>query len=151
MKNEYFIIDNKDTGKKVIMSTHEGEEGDKAFDIGDLSRGAFDYLGNWRLFLRHREYGVAYRFGVKSGKIESEKGLSAILVHFYLPITERGHTFIDEEKEFIEENLKALVRIAGQMWCMAPKNIGRIAISTLASPPDYMIKELEEILRRQKQ
>lgn len=140
MGDEYWIV--RDSNKKTLFLL--SEHTDKEFDLGDLSRRAFSYLGDWKLFMNQNGYGMAYRLGVKSGFTDNEGDPMEFYIQFGLPVSRKNHELTQEEVEKAYDALKTVTKTASALWGLTHPNLRVIA--AIAKPPEYMVKELEDLL-----
>lgn len=112
-------------------------EGKNAIDVGSLEKEAFDYLGEWNY---DKEKNYAYRLGIKKNFPDSEGDPATLFILFPAEMVLKGaeHDYERMEKS-AQQALEALVLMQSQ----AEKNV----MGTYLRPPEYMIKELEEIIK----
>ena len=145
MKNEYWVVENKDMGSKFIMSTHRADPEDKPIELGDLSRESFSYLGDWQVFMRPN-YGIAYRLGTKSGFKDSEGDTIELYLYFTLPVSRRGYSITEDDKTEMGVTLEKAMVSSTMIWSKLPGHENKRFVSIPAEPPKYMLEELQEIL-----
>jgi len=142
MVREYWLTHNKDTGEVSGKRTDFGD--DSRLDLGDLTRDAFDYLSAWYMVDSGKGYGFAYRISKKS--IPNYEGRPANLtLHFYRPLSFRGHQITDEELAQVDEAIRQVMTTVTEAACRAERNVQHIGAMTI-NPPEYMMDELREAL-----
>ena len=138
MKNETWIVNDKDSGLFSVKQT-----GDRP-DIGHLTREYFDYLGEWRLLPLPEGYRIAWRVSSKNGMTPTGDPMTTYFC-FSALVTRKDVQLTPEKKKMAydlffllaEETTKSLACEDGQ------------AVATLyPKTPDYMKKDLEDMLKK---
>ena len=119
------------------------EEGEIPVEIGSLEREAFSYIGDWNTYLDQQGYGLAYRFGIKEGFTDSEGDLATLVLHFANPVARRG---MKMTTEIIQQQYERLKQFVQTFTMQAQQLYGGSILSTNPEPPQWMMKELEEML-----
>ncbi|GEM_PF-6306223 len=136
------IIIGADSGGPYELTEFTG--GQPPFEIGSLERQALSYLGNWtRVKKRDEPFGVYYRFGVKGGVIDEDGDLVTVFLHFSAPFTKEGHAMTPEIQATLDQKLDKMIEITTVTFSHVVGN----ALGVRVSPPDYMLRELGELLR----
>lgn len=120
------------------------EEGEMPVDIGSLDKDSFSYLGDWKFFLDNGGYGLAYRSGTKEVVHDDGGDPATLVLHFVTPITRRGREMNESKVEELTETLKTVVT---QFTVLAHQMYGENVMSYATRPPEWMTKELSDLLR----
>jgi len=113
------------------------------FDIGSLERKDLSYLGDWMTMTNPADgFGLFYRFGVKDGIIDAEGDPATVFLHFAVPYVQRGQEATPELLGNIEAAIGSMIRQTTRMFSGELGN----AIGVRAEPPEYMIKELTDLI-----
>jgi len=132
---------NKD-GFYVITESH----GDQMpFEIGSLAKEALSYLGEWKKFQKgENPFGIYYRMGIKTGVIDAERDPATVVLHFIAPYIREGFTMTSEMEATLEQTINQVIKVTTLIYSQSVDN----AVGVRASPPDYMLNELYELLSK---
>ncbi|MBT5023077.1 hypothetical protein HOK51_08195 [Candidatus Woesearchaeota archaeon] len=109
-------------------------------DLGSLEREAFTYLGEWRSAMKQgKDYGFAYRMGIKENVVDSEGDPATLIMYFVNPLVERGTVLSVEDNKDLIKNIKTLVSMTSLIQQM---RYGENSVVCTLPPPEYMLNEL---------
>jgi len=121
------------------------QHGEMPVEIGSIERGAFSYLGDWKLYMHEDGYGIAHRLGTKERVTDDQGDCATLVLHFVLPIANRGAQIEQETvKRMYDMHLPTLIN---QFTTLAHRMYGENIISVAQEPPEWMGKELEEMIK----
>lgn len=132
-----------DNNAGIIILKGEGQV--RPEDIGSLEREQFAHLGDWHIFRgRKADYGLAYRIGMKTGTAPDGAPMY-VWIHFNTPLSNRGRELRKNELADIQEILRYAIKNTTDVWARKHPNTRVVSIDC-PDPPEYMIKELEDML-----
>ena len=108
-----------------------------------LRKEDFDYLGDWRIFMGKDGYGFAYKFGIKKNVIDDENDPATLNFYFYDLLAKKGLSITPEKQKEQFGKLENAVKIS---TIVGHQVLAENLISYTLPAPDWMLKELQEIL-----
>jgi len=134
---EVWFFDEDGAKRIPIGESHE------SFNIGDLSREAFDELKDWEMLQKDNCY-IAFRQGIKKGIFEEMGDMMELHIYFTAFLRNRSYAVTEEEIESLYQQL--VEEMDSRTNEYAQKNPGVRIVSLTYAPADYMKEELRAML-----
>lgn len=132
------------TDPKGITEIAEFWGDDIPSDVGSVERQELSYLGDWHMAQQNgAHFGLYYRVGVKENVLNSEGNPTTAYIAFIVPFTEKGTAMTPEIRAAIDNMAATTVAIS---TAMISKERGEDIMGLVASPPEYMVRELVDLL-----
>ncbi|MBW2965653.1 hypothetical protein KY342_00955 [Candidatus Woesearchaeota archaeon] len=134
MKEVWFF--DKDGAKRIPIG-----ESYEDYDVGDLSKDDFDEMRKWEMLRRDNCY-IAFRQCVKKG-ISGEGDPMELHIYFTAFLKNRNYEETEEDINCLYQEL--VEEMKSRIDEYVQKNPDVRIVSRTSMPPDYMIKELENM------
>jgi hypothetical protein len=145
MADHYEIYSDPALGIELHTRFNRDQAELQKIDVNELHDDNFDYLGEWRLFMKET-FGFAYRLGIISDLKDGEGDPMDIYFNFYIPVGRNGHKLAETDMGRMASNIETVIKMTSQLMALSNKGLHVVSIAT--SPPKYMQDELEEKLKQ---
>ncbi len=146
MEDRLFEYRNDETGT-FFRHEHSLDPRKLSVDISSLKKESFDYIGKWLEIKVRPEWSLFYRRCKKSGLTDQDGDPKDLHVFFYALFVENGYMLQELELKNMYEDFKKTIQISTQLLSSSLENSGRSITSVITPAPDYMMKELEDLVR----